>query len=53
MDALRDPPTYLVVGLLFPDRAQAFAEFPEFGPYLEQGYVKERSFGVIDLYRRK
>jgi 4-amino-4-deoxy-L-arabinose transferase-like glycosyltransferase len=53
MDALRDPPAYLVVGLLFPDRAQAFAEFPELGAYLEQGYVKERSFGVVDLYRRK
>jgi 4-amino-4-deoxy-L-arabinose transferase-like glycosyltransferase len=53
MDALRDPPAYLVVGLLFPDRAQAFAEFPEFGANLERGYVKERSFGAIDLYRRK
>jgi len=53
MDALRNPPAYLVVGLLFPDRAQAFEAFPEFGVYLERSYTKERSFGVIDVYRRK
>ena len=53
LEALRNPPTYLVVGLLFPTRAKAFEEFPEFGAYLERGYAKERSFGVVDLYRRK
>ncbi len=53
MDALRDPPAYLVVGLLFPTRDEAFAEFPGFGAYLDRTYTKERSFGVVDLYRRK
>ena len=53
MDALRDPPAYFIVGLLFPTRAQAFTAFPEFGPWLEQGYAKERSFGAVDLYRRR
>ena len=40
-------------GLLRIECVPAFAEFPEFGAYLEQGYVKDRSFGVVDLYRRK
>jgi 4-amino-4-deoxy-L-arabinose transferase-like glycosyltransferase len=53
MNALRDPPTYLVVGLLFPTREQAFGDFPGFDAYLERSYTKERSFGVVDLYRRK
>ena len=50
------PPTYFVVGINWwrPDtREQTLAKFPELSAFLKQGYSLEKSFGILDLYRRK
>ncbi len=49
---LTPPPAYIIVGLLFPGKAQALSVFPEFGDLLAARYALERSFGVVDLYHR-
>ena len=51
LDALRDPPEYVIVGFLLLGNNRSVEVFPELVEYLNRGYVLERSFGVIDLYR--
>jgi hypothetical protein len=50
LDALVEPPAYIVVGLLPLRKEGTLASFPEFVSYLSRGYVLEQSFGEIDLY---
>jgi hypothetical protein len=51
MSRMADPPIYMVVGVLFPDKQKALQLFPEFVDLLNRRYVLERSFGEVDLYR--
>ncbi len=53
MSRMADPPIYVVVGVLFPDKQKALELFPEFVALLKQSYLLERSFGEVDLYRLK
>jgi len=49
------PPTYFVVGINWwgsDSKEQSLAKFPEMAAFLSQGYTLEKSFGVLDLYRR-
>jgi hypothetical protein len=50
------PPTYFIVGINWwaPDtKQQSLAKFPEMADFLGKEYSFEKSFGVLDLYRRK
>jgi hypothetical protein len=49
------PPTYFIVGINWwgqDTKEQSVAKFPEMATFLGQGYSLEKSFGVLDLYRR-
>jgi hypothetical protein len=52
MNTLAERPAYIIVGLLLGGKESTLASFPEFVTYLRQGFVLEKSFGDIDLYRR-
>ena len=52
LNAFADPPTYVIVGLLFAGKGPTLRSFPEFADILKTRYALERSFGDIDLYRR-
>ncbi len=53
MASLADVPAYVVVGLLFSGKARTLDEFPEFKAYLAQHFALQRSFGNVDVYRRR
>jgi hypothetical protein len=51
-----NPPAYFVVGINWwgaDTKEQSLAKFPDMAAFLSQGYSLEKSFGVLDLYRRK
>jgi hypothetical protein len=45
-------PEFIVVGMLLLGGNRSIEVFPEFAEFLGRGYYLERSFGVVDLYRR-
>jgi len=50
------PPAYFIVGTNWwrmDTKGQALAKFPEMANFLRQNYKLDKSFGLIDLYRRK
>lgn len=53
MASLADVPAYVVVGLLFSGKERTLDEFPEFKVYLAQHFALQRSFGNVDVYRRR
>lgn len=53
MASLADVPAYVVVGLLFSGKQRTLDEFPEFKAYLAQHFALQRSFGNVDVYRRR
>jgi len=49
-----NPPAYVVVGLPWSgNKAKTLPEFPEFVALLNERYVLDRSFGILDVYRHK
>lgn len=53
MASLADVPAYVVVGLLFSGKQRTLDGFPEFKAYLAQHFALQRSFGNVDVYRRR
>jgi 4-amino-4-deoxy-L-arabinose transferase-like glycosyltransferase len=53
MRAFDTPPLYVIVGLLFAGKEKTFKSFPQFRDVLMSRYSLERSFGGVDVYRRK
>lgn len=49
------PPAYFVLGINWwssDTKEQSIAKFPELASFLAKSYSREKSFGILDLYRR-
>lgn len=53
MASLVSVPAYVVIGLLFSGKQRTLDDFPEFKAYLARHFALQRSFGNVDVYRRR